>query len=75
MQLYGYVLGQMSLDELREACSWTIRLGCLIGPDEPGAKRELLRLASALVDEYERAVRREFGLPERDFLSEAGEGQ
>lgn len=69
MQLRPAMVRRMSLDELREACQWAIRFWAMVGPDEPTASRVFDRLAGALIDEFERAVREHYGLPPRDFLA------
>lgn len=73
MQLYPCAIERLSLDELREAAEWAVRLAAMIGPDEPTARGVLLRLSGALVDSYEAAVRATYGLPARDFFAGAGD--
>lgn len=72
MQLSVGTLRSMPLEELKQATEWAVRFAAMAGPDEPTARRVLLRLAEALCDEYERAIRRHFGLPPVDVF--AGEG-
>lgn len=73
MQVYAWATAQWPRERLREAADWALRLAAIIGPDEPTARAELLRLSGALIDAYEARVREEFGLPQRDLFADGGD--
>ncbi len=71
MQLSVGTLRSMTLEELKQATEWAVRFAAMAGPDEPTARRVLLRLAEALCDEYEGGSRTHTGYcplrPERNI--------
>lgn len=73
MQVYVGILARWPRERLREAADWALRLASIIGPDEPTARAELLRLSGALIDAFEARTREEFGLPQRDFSADGGD--
>lgn len=74
MQLYSGLLARWPREDLKTAAEWLLRVAVLIGPDEPTARAELLRLSGALIDALEARTREEFGLPQRDFFTDGGDG-
>ena len=57
MQLSVGTLRSMTLEELKQATEWAVRFAAMAGPDEPTARRVLLRLAEALCDEVSRLLK------------------